>query len=338
MEVIDAIKELGDVKAPGPDGYPIIFFKKCWSFLKEDVMKTIDEFNTKCKINSLHNATFISLVPKKNHVESVLDLRPISLLTSMYKIISKVLPRRLRFLMPKIISETQSAYVDGRKIHDSILIVNELVDSKIKEKLLVSFVKLTSRNPSIRLTGRIYNLGLGRLDSKTNGATGFISITLQLHSRALKCLEIVSGLRVNNSKTRFICVGETPQLASWAQKIGCLTDNIPFMYLGLALRPKYNSKAIWDPVVEKFDIKVATLQKTHLTKGGTIILIKHVLSSLALYFFSLFKAPVSITILLEKKIRDFLWNNSDDSNKKHLNNWSLTCTSINKGGLGFRVL
>lgn len=82
-QILKAINDLEPVKASGLDGYLILFFRKYWSILKDNIMGTIAEFNTQGKISSLHNATFISLLHKKNHVESVFDLRHISLLTSM---------------------------------------------------------------------------------------------------------------------------------------------------------------------------------------------------------------------------------------------------------------
>lgn len=55
----------------------------------------------------------------------------ICLLTSVYKIISKVLAIRLKLVMNKIISPVQCAYMEGRQITDGILIANELVDSRL---------------------------------------------------------------------------------------------------------------------------------------------------------------------------------------------------------------
>ena len=38
-EVQQAINQMPSNKAPGPDGFTGAFFKKCWSIIKEDVMR-----------------------------------------------------------------------------------------------------------------------------------------------------------------------------------------------------------------------------------------------------------------------------------------------------------
>ena len=88
-------------KAPAPDGFTIAVFQDCWEVIKEDLVKVFAEFHRSGIINQSTNASFIVLLPKKNISRRISDFRPISLITSLYKIIAKVLARRIRGVLHK---------------------------------------------------------------------------------------------------------------------------------------------------------------------------------------------------------------------------------------------
>ena len=133
-EIWNAISSLNSDKAPGPDGFPIAFWIFSWEFVKEEVLGFFREFHDQCRFVKNLNATFLVLIPKKQTVEDFKDLRPISLVGGLYKILTKVFANIIKRVLDKVISKSQNAFVKGRQILDAMLIANELVDSTMRRK------------------------------------------------------------------------------------------------------------------------------------------------------------------------------------------------------------
>lgn len=91
--MFEAIEDLEGEKSPGPDGFTIAFFQNCWVIIKHDLMRVVTNFAKSCTCVKNLNGTFLSIIPKKKGAEDVRDFRPISLLSPVYNIISKVLAR-----------------------------------------------------------------------------------------------------------------------------------------------------------------------------------------------------------------------------------------------------
>ena len=88
------------------------------------------------------NATFITLIPKCEGVDSLDKFRPISLCNVIYKITTKVIANRLKPLLPGLISPEQSGFVEGRQITDGIILVHELLHSIRSQKMPGMMIKL----------------------------------------------------------------------------------------------------------------------------------------------------------------------------------------------------
>ena len=134
-EVFQVLKDLQGDKAPSPDGFSMAFFHKCWEVVGDYIMDFFEEFHTHCRFEKSLNVTFIALIPKTRDALNIRDFRPISLVGSMYKLLSKVLANRIRLVMESLISSSQNAFAGGRQTLDSVLIANECLDSRLKSSI-----------------------------------------------------------------------------------------------------------------------------------------------------------------------------------------------------------
>ncbi|XP_056843438.1 uncharacterized protein LOC130495882 [Raphanus sativus] len=126
-EVYDAVFAIHADKAPGPDGFSAGFYHSFWNTVGEDVYQDIREFFETGYLHPRQNETHVRLIAKISGPRKVADFRPIALCSTHYKIIAKILTKRLQPLLPRIISPHQSAFVPKRAIGDNVLITHEIL-------------------------------------------------------------------------------------------------------------------------------------------------------------------------------------------------------------------
>lgn len=89
-EIDGIIADLPNDKSPGPDGFNNEFIKKCWQFTAQDFYDFCDNFHQGNLCTRSINTSYITLIPKVDAATRVNEFRPISLLNSSMKIISKL--------------------------------------------------------------------------------------------------------------------------------------------------------------------------------------------------------------------------------------------------------
>ena len=115
----------------------------------------------------------------------------------------------------------------------------------------------------------------------------------------LTCLEAVTGLKVNMAKSEMVPIGEVNGLNALADLLYCHIGSLPMQYLSMPLGASYKALAIWNPIVEKIERRLAEWQKIYLSKGGRLTFLKSTLSNLPTYYLSLFPILVSVVKRIE---------------------------------------
>nr|XP_029151527.1 uncharacterized protein LOC114925926 [Arachis hypogaea] len=303
-EIKEAVWDCESSKAPDCDGYNMNFIKRCWGEIVADFMAAVVEFFQTSRLPADSNITWVALAPKFIGAKEIKDLRPISMVGCVYKVISKVLVRRMRAVMPKLVGETQSAFVKGRNIHDGALIACETVHWLKRRKkeaerglrqgdplspfLFVLVVDVLHRmvGEAVR-NGRILPLVVSR-DSVELSHLQFADDTILFcppedetmknYKRLLRWFELVSELMVHR-----MCL-------LW----GCKEDTLPVKYLGVPLGANPRLVKTWKPIIDKVEEKLSLWKAKVLSKAEKLVLIKSVLNSLLVYYLSLYKMPKAV--------------------------------------------
>ena len=106
----------------------------------------------------------------------------------------------------------------------------------------------------------------------------------------LRIFELVSGLKINYAKSQFGCLGKS---LDWCREaasyLNCGQLEFPFSYLGIPVGSTSKSWDVWQPLISKFESKVAKWKQRCLSMGGRIFL-----TALPIYLLSFFKIPKKV--------------------------------------------
>ena len=136
------LKECDKNKNPGLDGLPYEFYQATWDIIGHDFAEVLQVQLQRFSLieSDRHGAT--RLASKVDGVPSVTELRPITLLNSDYKILSKAFVMRLCPVMPEIIKSGQLCSVKDKNILYGISNIISSIDYIIAHKIAAYLVSL----------------------------------------------------------------------------------------------------------------------------------------------------------------------------------------------------
>ena len=102
-ECMNALKDFNNNKTPGTDCLPAEFYRFFWPDICHDLLASYNFASQHGMLSISQRRGIISLIPKKSKDKTILEnLRPISLLNVDYKILTKVIAKRIEKVLPTL--------------------------------------------------------------------------------------------------------------------------------------------------------------------------------------------------------------------------------------------
>ena len=166
-EISTALKSMANCKSPGTDGLQADFYKVFYNKLKYFLCEMYSEAPENKVLHLSARRGIISLLEKINkNLLQLKSYRPLSLLNSDYKILSKVFALRLKKVLNNIIHKDQTGFLPGRYMAENVmkmLNLMEYCERQDKSAVIISldfekaFDKLEWR--SIQLAMEAFSIG-----------------------------------------------------------------------------------------------------------------------------------------------------------------------------------
>lgn len=240
-EFKEALFQLPSSKSPGSDGLPTEFYKTFWDTLSEDYLQVYKNSLSNKTLPKSQREAIIKCIPKKGDLTKVANWRPISLLNTDYKILSRAIANRLLKLLPNLISEEQTCSVKGRKISQNLLINRDFIEYANKNNLKASLISLDQ----MKAFDRVEWPFLIKTLQKMNFGNNFISHIELLYN------SIYSRVKVNGFLTTSFLMGR-------GLRQGCPLSAILYVIVGEVLNMAINNDPLIKGVaIEGIEIKLS---------------------------------------------------------------------------------
>ena len=122
-----ALRKMANNKSPGSDGIITEFYKIYWSQIREVFLEVCRSGYKNERLAYTQYQAVITLLYKKGVREDIRNWRPISLINTDSKIISKILSERLKKVLPEIIHTDQKGCVANRFIGQNVRLIEDIL-------------------------------------------------------------------------------------------------------------------------------------------------------------------------------------------------------------------
>ncbi|OVA13862.1 Ribonuclease H domain [Macleaya cordata] len=147
-----------------------------------------------------------------------------------------------------------------------------------------------------------------------------------------------SGQKINVEKSSFMMHSSSPStlVNSISQTTGYQRKTAVMMYLGAPICAGRMKVIYFDGLLSKFRNKLAGWKANFLSQGGKLIMIRHVLASMAIYLLSAVVTPKLVLQSINRIISTFFWGSQDGKPKRKWVSWKTICKPVSEGRLGIR--
>ncbi|XP_021743210.1 uncharacterized protein LOC110709306 [Chenopodium quinoa] len=364
-DIRHAMFSIADDKSPGPDGFTSAFFKTYWSEVGDQVVNAVQFFFAHGYLLKDWNRTFLVLLPKVDHPELVSQFRPIGLCNVLYKCIAKCLARRLRWILPDIVSDFQNAFVPSRLMSDNCLMVHEILSfmnaSKARKRFYAALKLYMNKSydrvewdflcqvlQRVFVLNVVYVKEICYLHICLYYAWRFFRLccVMQNQKAFFRVLQVlsdfcdISGQMLNFQKSFVKFSPNTPEDYR-AYLSGCLKMRSEFRlgsYLGLSVDLGRSKCSKFGFLLDKVVKRLQAFTPLRLSPAAKLVIINSVLIASFNHILSVFKIPDSICSRMDNLLARFWWKSSSSNRGLALRSSSLFHLPKSLGGLGIRSI
>ncbi|GJU43717.1 retrovirus-related pol polyprotein from transposon TNT 1-94 [Tanacetum coccineum] len=310
-EVMNTVWDCGSSKALDPDWFSFSFVKRYWDYIKVDILEYVNIFLDTGSLSYGSNSSFFTLIPK---IRACLSSSRALILVNGSPTLKLYNKRGLRQgdpLSPFLFILVMQG------LHNALSIA---VSSG-----LIRGVKFGS--PEVTISHIFYA-------DDVIITTEWNSNDLDNIIRVLQVFYLASSLKINIQKSNIYGIEVSDvDVSSMASNSGCASGSFPFTYLGLPIGSNVSLTSSWQVLLDKFQSKLSLWKENLLSVGGRHTLIKAVLGSIGIYYFSIFKVYESVLNSLERSRVMFFWGGSHKARKVSWIKWTLDALLIRRFSL-----
>jgi len=155
-ELYTALKSGGLNKVPGSDGIGREFYIRLWYTIREDMLEIMNHMYILVhkSMTQRQQHGIIASLPKNNGGITPAGYRPITLMNTDYKLLARIMARRLTPVLEEQITSSQYCSVHGKSILEAVSVLRDVVAHAEITRTPVCILSLDFRNSFDRISHR----------------------------------------------------------------------------------------------------------------------------------------------------------------------------------------